>query len=257
VVSAASNVATTVALTKTIVMTTLQKTILAALAVAVGTGIYQAKQTSSLRGQIQTLQRQQTPLAEELEQLRRERDEATNRLAQDGRSSELLKLRGEVGMLRQRTNQLQLKASQAAHRLPEQTQFPKDAWAFAGYATPEAAFQSTMWAKASGDVNAWLGSQTAQVKGELETNYIKGETDEEKSAFLRNACAQFKGFQLLNEVPLGEDQVLLQTSFDIADGTNTHKFYDMAVMKNVDGQWRSSQEYISTGLGDPKASDAP
>jgi RNA polymerase sigma factor (sigma-70 family) len=257
IVSAATGATTAATLTQTIAMTTLHKTLLAALAVAVSTGIYQARQTSHLRGQVQTLRQQQSPLAEQLQQLTRERDEATNRLAQEAHSAELLRLRGEVGMLRQRTNELQSKVSQAAHPLPEQTHFPKDAWAFAGYATPEAAFQSTMWAKASGDVNTFLSSQTAQVKSELETNYVKGETDEDKSAFLKSSCLQFKGFQLLNEIPIGDDQVMLQTRMDIADGTNTHKFYDIAVMKNVDGQWRSSQEYISSGFGEPRDGDAP
>jgi hypothetical protein len=94
----------------TILMTTLQKTFLAAtIAAALGTGFYEARQASRLRGQVQTLQEQQAPLARQIEQLQRERDDATNRLtllAQENarmrRSpSELLKLRGQVGVLRE------------------------------------------------------------------------------------------------------------------------------------------------------------
>ena len=102
---------------KTIVMTTLQKSLItAALAVVAGAGIYEARQASTLRNQVQTLQQSQAPLAEQnrqlqraREQLQRERDDATNRLAAltdklaggKQKPSEVLKLRGEVGVLLQ------------------------------------------------------------------------------------------------------------------------------------------------------------
>jgi RNA polymerase sigma factor (sigma-70 family) len=98
----------TAAATKAIVMTTLQKTIIGVtLAVAIGTGIYEARQISGLRGEIQTLQQQQATLVEENGQLLRERDEAANRLitlAADiggtkGNTPEMLKLRGELARL--------------------------------------------------------------------------------------------------------------------------------------------------------------
>lgn len=69
---------TTVTLTKTaaIAMTTTQKVIFtAALAGAIAVGIYETKQASNLRGQVQTLQQQQEQRAgqaKELEELRRE-----------------------------------------------------------------------------------------------------------------------------------------------------------------------------------------
>jgi RNA polymerase sigma factor (sigma-70 family) len=100
---------TLIAVTKTIAMKTFQKTLYnAALIVVAGTGIYQAHQASTLRAQVQNLQEQQVPLAEQLQQLQRDRDDATNRLAVmteeltqlKKNPSEVLKLRGEVGALR-------------------------------------------------------------------------------------------------------------------------------------------------------------
>ena len=99
------------ATTKTIAMTTLQKTLVTAtVAVLAGAGIYEARQASQLREQVQTLQQQQTPLAEQLDKLQSSFTDATNRLAdllaENARlksnpyQSELLKLRGEVGVLR-------------------------------------------------------------------------------------------------------------------------------------------------------------
>ena len=111
---------TAIGTTQTIAMTTLQKGIIGAtLAVAVGTGIYETRQASTLRGQVETLQQQQAPLAGQIQYLRRDRDGATGKLAalqqenqrlrQD--TVELAKLRGEVARLREDNRELaQLKA---------------------------------------------------------------------------------------------------------------------------------------------------
>jgi hypothetical protein len=74
--------AVTTTATKAIVMTALQKTLTTAtVALAVVTGIYEAHQASRLRNQVQTLQQQQAPLAEQIRQLQQERDDAVKRLA--------------------------------------------------------------------------------------------------------------------------------------------------------------------------------
>src|SRR6185503_15241820 len=51
------------------------------LAATIGTGFYQARQASRLREQVQALQQQQAPLADQLDQAKRERDSALKRLA--------------------------------------------------------------------------------------------------------------------------------------------------------------------------------
>jgi len=107
----AISTSTAIAATKVIAMTTLQKTIVTAtVAVMAGAGIYEARQAGQLRNQVQTLQQQQAPLVEQLRQLQRGRDDATNRLAgllgenaqlkSNSNENELLKLRGEIGTLR-------------------------------------------------------------------------------------------------------------------------------------------------------------
>jgi len=97
-------------------MTTTQKTFFAAtLAVAAITGIYEARQASRLRAEVQTLQQQQAPLSEQIQRLESEADAAKNRLAgmqvanrqsdSNSNTAELLKLRGEVAQLRQQLAQ--------------------------------------------------------------------------------------------------------------------------------------------------------
>jgi len=59
--------------------TSKQTFICAVLALAVGAAVYQARQASTLRGQVQTLRQQQAALAEQIEQLQRKLAEATRR----------------------------------------------------------------------------------------------------------------------------------------------------------------------------------
>jgi RNA polymerase sigma factor (sigma-70 family) len=55
---------------KTIIMTTLQKTIIGTvLAAAIGTGIYEARQASVLQARVETLQREQAPLTNQIAEL--------------------------------------------------------------------------------------------------------------------------------------------------------------------------------------------
>ncbi|MGD0814020.1 MAG: sigma-70 family RNA polymerase sigma factor [Verrucomicrobiota bacterium] len=94
---------TIIAATETIAMTTIQKSLIAAaLALVAGAGIYEAHQVSILEDRVHSQ-------AQNVRQLQRERDDATNRVAvltgevaQLKKSPpEVIKLRGEVGALRQ------------------------------------------------------------------------------------------------------------------------------------------------------------
>jgi RNA polymerase sigma factor (sigma-70 family) len=106
----AVHTSTIIAATKTIAMSTLQKTIIgAAFAAAVGTGFFEGRQNSQLQNKIQTLQQQQVPLTKQIQQLQLELNDMTNqsagllaenaRLKSHSNENELLKLRGEVGVL--------------------------------------------------------------------------------------------------------------------------------------------------------------
>lgn len=106
---AGTTIATTATATKAFAMTMLQKTfITAAISVAVGTGIYETRQASTLRDQVQNLQQQQAPLAKNIQQLQRERDDATRQLTAlhddndrlNRNTAELLRLRGDLTRLR-------------------------------------------------------------------------------------------------------------------------------------------------------------
>jgi RNA polymerase sigma factor (sigma-70 family) len=105
----AAQTSTVIAATKAIAMTTMQKTITAALlAAAVGTGIHEAHQASRLRDENQSLHQQTA-------QLKSDNENLSNRVSLANQSPslsserlrELLKLRGEVGVLRRQQHELE------------------------------------------------------------------------------------------------------------------------------------------------------
>ena len=102
--------ATTSTTIQAIAMTTLQKLIVtAAFISAVGVAFYESRQVARLREQNQSLREQHAPLAGQIELLQRDRDTATRQIAAlteklastNKNPSEVLKLRGQVGVLRQ------------------------------------------------------------------------------------------------------------------------------------------------------------
>lgn len=128
-----TTLATTASVTtiKTIAMTTLQKTLITAtIAAAVGTGIYQARQASTLRTQVHTLQQQQTPLTDQLSELKTENERLSRLVAQAQNSqalpktqfSELLKLRAKSGVAQadaRELAQLKAKLAQQSGQMPD------------------------------------------------------------------------------------------------------------------------------------------
>jgi len=99
--------------TKTIAMTTLQKTVITVTIAAVtGWGIYEARQAATARAEAEAIKQQPAPLAEQIQQLTRERDDFASKLAAlhdendrlNRNTAELLRLRGEVGRLRNDAN---------------------------------------------------------------------------------------------------------------------------------------------------------
>ena len=101
---------------RTEIMTAIQKTMIAVTFAAVGgMGLYEAHHASVWRDRVQTLQQQQTSLTEQIERVSSDNQSLSNQLARAGRSPavsserlrELLRLRGEVGVLRRQQRELE------------------------------------------------------------------------------------------------------------------------------------------------------
>ena len=119
--------AITATLTKTAAMTTIQKILITAtLAAVAGTGLYEAQQAWRWRDQVQTLQQNKATLTEQLDRVNSENKGLSSRLAQEGRSPsvsserlrELLRLRGEVGLLRRQQRELEQTLAAVKSQVP-------------------------------------------------------------------------------------------------------------------------------------------
>jgi len=104
--TAATTFSLIAATTKTIAMTTLQKTLVTAtVAVLAGAGIYEAKQAHDAQKENSRLRAEQAPLADDIAKLRAENEKLSSVVAEaknqhkltQSQFSELLKLRGQAG----------------------------------------------------------------------------------------------------------------------------------------------------------------
>jgi RNA polymerase sigma factor (sigma-70 family) len=247
--------AATATATKTIAMTVTQKVLITTvLAAAVGTGIYEARQASTLRTQIQTLQQAQASLAGQVDQLNREREDASRRLAAltaenerlNRNPSELLKLRGEVGLLRQqnqslaqaatdrtKTNQSQL-LSKGFGTLGEY--LPSEDASNAGNSTPEALLKTFIYAMRKGDVPL-LEKFGAPLTGQSEPGDVVGAISESKTALfktLQNLFTNAAGFRLSSKTANNGQSYEVRLDADPLPGTRDESFKNFFLSMNLE-----------------------
>ena len=118
-------------------------------------------------------------------------------------------------------------------RLPEpqpvasgQTEFPKTSWHYAGYANPESAVLSCMWAVNNGDVKTLLASSSPAAQKRLKAGH-EIITAKDKADF-----AGTTGYQILDKEVVSENEV----TFEIhAQGLEqTAKFS----LQRIGGEWK-------------------
>jgi RNA polymerase sigma factor (sigma-70 family) len=210
----------TITATKAIAMTTFSKIIIGTtLTVAIGTGIYQARQSSALRSQLESLQQQQTS---QLEQLQQERDATATRLAAlqneneraKANSEELLRLRAEVVRLRTNppnasqpssatTNETEAPAQTAA----AQTELPKDSWTDAGFASVQSALQTRGWAVLTGNrerfkESVFITAEARQIMEKMLEDMINAAPPAERKKFSQMILDNALGFEEAMLVPM-------------------------------------------------------
>jgi hypothetical protein len=171
----------------------------------------------------------------------------------EAESRELLRLRGEVGLLRQQTRELEIvrvenRQAHAALETSLKTQsagasnavatadyWPRDSWAFTGYASPDAALQTTLWAVNNGDLKAIAASMTGDVQKQMEAE-LGGKPDTEASVRAMDHVIGLKSVRILNREVQGDDTVLLTAALEGISDTQTMKL----LMKRVGSEWKLS-----------------
>ena len=216
--------------------------VVAAIAAGTGTHLLQQREADRLRIENENLAAQQEKLTSERDTALSSANKSTEELDRLRKEKiELLRLRGEVGILRAQTLELEKLRKAVANLDTTNTQnsaavtaavgFPKATWTFAGSATPETACQSSFWALSTGDTNALLNLMTPEDKLEAQNKW------DSFSMGLSNAPAVFndtKGFSILGKQVISDNEVVLDVRLD---GNITNSFQKTTV-KRYGSEWK-------------------
>lgn len=208
------------------------------------------KENQALAQQVAALQRQ---TAENARTIDITNEPVSSGLAND-QFSELLRLRGEVNRLRQEQREWQnaeaartprREISQAAtneveilNKIIDDTTIPRESWAFAGYATPENALQSTMWAMSQGDVATYLASVTPEAHNAIAREFI-GKSQDEIKEHLMQEIGALTALRPGNKKSESENEVTFVILTSEQD-TGGMRMRDEAIAKfrKVGGEWK-------------------
>ena len=113
--------------------------------------------------------------------------------------------------------------------------WPREAWAFAGYASPDAALQSSFWASNQGDVKTFLGGIEGEILQKVQKD-SEGKSEDELSAKAIAEVASLKSVRILNREVRAEDTVVLTAEFEEGNSTHTTKL----LMKKYGNDWKLS-----------------
>jgi len=198
--------------------------------------------------------REHTPLAQQVKQMSAQNRGLTDlegkpnksRPQPDEQSLELLRLRGQVGVLRDQCKELEKVRSDnhAAHGMLDSKRtnsvatadyWPRDSWSFTGYGSPDAALQSSLWAANNGDLKALLASTTGDLRKMVEAD-LAGKSPEEASIKAMDEVINFKSVRVLNRETQGDDSAVLTVAIEDKRETQTVKM----LMKKVGNEWKIS-----------------
>jgi RNA polymerase sigma factor (sigma-70 family) len=172
----------------------------------------------------------------------------------DEKFRELLKLRGQVGVLRQQNKELEdfkkqseraknasvpasPSGSQSGQEQVKDDKYPKDSWTFAGYATPEAALQSASWAMANGDVDTFFSSMTPETQKQT-AKELEGKSQNEVAKANRQEMEKITGYTILKKTFVSDDEVQLQIHADGEPGD------PIMIIKKVGDEWKFADRKV-------------
>ena len=126
--------------------------------------------------------------------------------------------------------------SQPKAVLSTQNDFPKSSWHFAGFADPESALESTLWAMSQGDVKSYLASLAPD--GGL-FREAQGRPESQIVSQNKQVVDGIAGYKIINEQKVSDDEVIITFQPEVPDGTKPVHPGRM-VIRRVDGEWKVS-----------------
>jgi hypothetical protein len=166
-------------------------------------------------------------------------------------SRELLRLRGQVSVLRQHSKELeaareeyrQVRAAlESSLKDPGRAMtnsaatadyWPQDSWVFKGFASPDAALQSSLWAANNGNIKALAASFTGEMQKMVEED-LKNKTTDEASVRVMDEVVGIRSVRIVKREPRGDDTMVLTAEMEGRNETRT----DLLVMKKVGDVWK-------------------
>ncbi|HVK59065.1 MAG TPA: hypothetical protein VM735_09810 [Candidatus Kapabacteria bacterium] len=171
-------------------------------------------------------------------------------------TTELMKLRNELTQSRESTKAVetlraqneQLKselqrtrsgaaaatADQAAERAtPASDVFPRDQWSFAGYASPESALVSAIWAMKEGNPETYLNSLTPEEQQRIDKVW-QDKSENEILSKHRNDVSGISAFAIVERETLSPSEMVMSVAISSEGATRTEKIR----MNQVGQDWK-------------------
>ncbi len=252
--SAATGGGITLTLLNLMAMTKLKAAVGAVVVAGVGTTVVLQRQTQAgLRAENDTLKARISQSAARVDENQRlsilpaPADTAASQL------EELLRLRREAALLREqkqardksqaesRRSRSQPVGSGAGSPSPNERwpnvlrDLPKESWTYAGYADPDAAFQSFLWASNSKDAEVILSSCVPEVRAEARTKQQQAKMVE----IIGGNVSRWKGVQVLEKQTPANDQVHLIVDILNVDGRDS---IVKMKLRRVGNEWKFAGE---------------
>src|ERR1043166_7130756 len=124
-----------------------------------------------------------------------------------GASQEAIKLRTDLQRLRTENQQLRSTAAAAGPSAPASSdQFPKESWSFAGYATPDAALVSAIWAMKEGNPKTYLESLSPEEQARMGKVW-ENKSESEIAAKHQSDVSSITGMRVLDRKSISPDEV--------------------------------------------------
>jgi hypothetical protein len=113
--------------------------------------------------------------------------------------------------------------------------WPRDSWAFSGYASPDAALQTSLWAANNGDLKALMASATGDLQKQIQKD-LEGKSEAEAAIRAMDEVMSMKSLRVLDRETQADDTAVLTATIEGRTDTQTVRL----LMKKIGNDWKVS-----------------
>jgi len=146
-------------------------------------------------------------------------------------SQDAAKLRAKLQQLNAQNLQLRSNSVTTANSAAPSDQFPKESWNFAGYATPDAALVSAIWAMKEGDPKTYLESLSPQEQERM-SKVWENKSEAEIAAKHQADVSTITGIRVLDRKAISAEEVQMNIYIQGVDRM------EKVSMTRIDNEWK-------------------